>query len=107
MASKSGQKVRLVKCPKCLKILQEDEDVPVYRCGGCSAILQGHYCFHKNSATLLHLILMNLALFYGSHLFGFPWVYLVLSRLRPVVCVWFLSSHELSQLLNLFWWLLL
>ncbi|KAL0736553.1 hypothetical protein Bca4012_012763 [Brassica carinata] len=40
MASKSGQKVRLVKCPKCLKILQEDEDVPVYRCGGCSAILQ-------------------------------------------------------------------
>ncbi|CAN6874873.1 unnamed protein product [Brassica oleracea] len=40
MASKSGQRVRLVKCPKCLKILQEDEDVPVYQCGGCSAILQ-------------------------------------------------------------------
>lgn len=29
-----------MKCPKCLKILQEDEDVPVYQCGGCSAILQ-------------------------------------------------------------------
>ncbi|KAF8115213.1 hypothetical protein N665_0029s0056 [Sinapis alba] len=40
MASKSVQRVRLVKCPKCLKILQEDEDVPVYQCGGCSAILQ-------------------------------------------------------------------
>ncbi|KAJ4883460.1 Uncharacterized protein Rs2_33553 [Raphanus sativus] len=40
MASKSGQKVRLVKCPKCFKILQEYEDVPVYQCGGCSTILQ-------------------------------------------------------------------
>ncbi|CAH8382147.1 unnamed protein product [Eruca vesicaria subsp. sativa] len=40
MASKSGPKVRLVKCPKCLKILQEDEDVPVYQCGGCLTILQ-------------------------------------------------------------------
>ncbi|ESQ40434.1 hypothetical protein EUTSA_v10013098mg [Eutrema salsugineum] len=40
MASQTGQRVRLVKCPKCLKILQEDEDVPVYQCGGCSAILQ-------------------------------------------------------------------
>ncbi|CAN8298184.1 unnamed protein product [Cochlearia groenlandica] len=40
MASKTGQRVRLVKCPKCFKILQEDEDVPVYQCGGCSAILQ-------------------------------------------------------------------
>uniref|UniRef100_A0A1J3I661 Uncharacterized protein n=1 Tax=Noccaea caerulescens TaxID=107243 RepID=A0A1J3I661_NOCCA len=40
MASQLGQRVRLVKCPKCLKILQEDEDVPVYQCGGCSAILQ-------------------------------------------------------------------
>ncbi|KAJ0266370.1 Protein ENHANCED DISEASE RESISTANCE 4 [Hirschfeldia incana] len=40
MASKSGQRVRLVKCPKCFKILQEDEDVPVYQCGGCSTILQ-------------------------------------------------------------------
>ncbi|CAF1696413.1 unnamed protein product [Brassica napus] len=40
MASRLGQRVRLVKCPKCLKILQEDEDVPVYQCGGCSAILQ-------------------------------------------------------------------
>ncbi|EOA22453.1 hypothetical protein CARUB_v10003100mg [Capsella rubella] len=40
MASQTGKKIRLVKCPKCLKILQEDEDVPVYQCGGCSAILQ-------------------------------------------------------------------
>lgn len=45
MASQLGQRVRLVKCPKCLKILQEDEDVPVYQCGGCSAILQGHLNF--------------------------------------------------------------
>ncbi|KFK24940.1 hypothetical protein AALP_AA8G045700 [Arabis alpina] len=36
----ASQRIRLVKCPKCLKILQEDEDVPVYQCGGCSAILQ-------------------------------------------------------------------
>ncbi|KAL1197059.1 Protein ENHANCED DISEASE RESISTANCE 4 [Cardamine amara subsp. amara] len=40
MASQTGKKIRLVKCPKCFKILQEDEDVPVYQCGGCSTILQ-------------------------------------------------------------------
>ncbi|CAN8237246.1 unnamed protein product [Cochlearia groenlandica] len=48
MANRSVQKIRLVKCPKCLKILQEDEDVLVYRCGGCSAILQAK---KQNTAT--------------------------------------------------------
>uniref|UniRef100_A0A7N0TI15 Zinc-ribbon domain-containing protein n=1 Tax=Kalanchoe fedtschenkoi TaxID=63787 RepID=A0A7N0TI15_KALFE len=32
--------VRLVKCPKCSRVLPELADVPVYRCGGCRAILQ-------------------------------------------------------------------
>ncbi|GAA0156217.1 hypothetical protein LIER_13759 [Lithospermum erythrorhizon] len=31
---------RLVKCPKCLKILAELPNIPVYKCGGCGAILQ-------------------------------------------------------------------
>ncbi|XP_039046116.1 uncharacterized protein LOC120186175 [Hibiscus syriacus] len=32
-------KVRLVRCPKCLLVLPEVTDFPVYKCGGCDAIL--------------------------------------------------------------------
>lgn len=32
--------VRFVRCPKCLKILTEFSDIPVYKCGGCGAILR-------------------------------------------------------------------
>ncbi|XP_020518381.1 uncharacterized protein LOC18426860 isoform X2 [Amborella trichopoda] len=35
-----GTKVRLVRCPKCEKLLPEIAEYPVYRCGGCGAILQ-------------------------------------------------------------------
>ncbi|XP_010543674.1 PREDICTED: protein ENHANCED DISEASE RESISTANCE 4 [Tarenaya hassleriana] len=40
MANGTNPKVRFVKCPRCLRVLLEDEDVPVYQCGGCSTILQ-------------------------------------------------------------------
>ncbi|EHA8591758.1 protein ENHANCED DISEASE RESISTANCE 4 [Cocos nucifera] len=33
-------KVRLVRCPKCLKLLVEYADIPVYQCGGCHAVLR-------------------------------------------------------------------
>ncbi|KAK3230338.1 hypothetical protein Dsin_002219 [Dipteronia sinensis] len=36
----STVKVRLVKCPKCRLILPEPTGVPVYKCGGCSTVLQ-------------------------------------------------------------------
>ncbi|KAL7614256.1 protein ENHANCED DISEASE RESISTANCE 4 [Lactuca sativa] len=32
--------LRLVRCPKCRKLLPESPDVPVYQCGGCGAVLQ-------------------------------------------------------------------
>ncbi|XP_023732332.1 receptor-like protein kinase HERK 1 [Lactuca sativa] len=31
---------RLVRCPGCQKVLRESPDVPVYKCGGCGAVLQ-------------------------------------------------------------------
>ncbi|KAL5711477.1 hypothetical protein ACHQM5_021927 [Ranunculus cassubicifolius] len=33
-------KIRIVRCPKCLKLLTELENVPVYRCGGCDTTLK-------------------------------------------------------------------
>lgn len=40
MTSQMNTKVRLVRCPKCRQVLPELADVPVYKCGGCGAILQ-------------------------------------------------------------------
>lgn len=34
-------KVRVVRCPKCDKLLPELANFTVYRCGGCNATLQG------------------------------------------------------------------
>ncbi|XP_058100227.1 uncharacterized protein LOC131245061 isoform X2 [Magnolia sinica] len=34
-----GGKVRVVRCPKCEKLLPEPPNTPVYRCGGCNATL--------------------------------------------------------------------
>ncbi|XP_022743251.1 protein ENHANCED DISEASE RESISTANCE 4-like [Durio zibethinus] len=39
MASGATPKVRLVRCPKCRLVLPEVADFPVYKCGGCDAIL--------------------------------------------------------------------
>lgn len=33
--------VRVVRCPKCKKLLPELVGFKVYRCGGCNAALQG------------------------------------------------------------------
>uniref|UniRef100_A0A1D1ZCE9 Uncharacterized protein At5g05190 n=1 Tax=Anthurium amnicola TaxID=1678845 RepID=A0A1D1ZCE9_9ARAE len=33
-------KMRIVRCPKCLQLLTEFADVPVYKCGACGAVLQ-------------------------------------------------------------------
>lgn len=43
MDSGSTHKVRLVRCPKCRQLLPEPADVEVYKCGGCSTVLQGNY----------------------------------------------------------------
>ncbi|XP_030540547.1 protein ENHANCED DISEASE RESISTANCE 4-like [Rhodamnia argentea] len=43
MTDSAAPKVRLVKCPRCRELLRESADVPVYRCGGCSVILQAKY----------------------------------------------------------------
>ncbi|XVF41245.1 hypothetical protein PTKIN_Ptkin01aG0265100 [Pterospermum kingtungense] len=39
MASGTTPQVRLVRCPKCLLVLPEVADFPVYKCGGCDKIL--------------------------------------------------------------------
>lgn len=36
----SSSKLRLVRCPKCENLLPELQNVPVYQCGGCGAVLQ-------------------------------------------------------------------
>ncbi|KAI3974883.1 hypothetical protein MKX01_004994 [Papaver californicum] len=38
--SSSSSKLRLVRCPKCENLLPELQNVPVYQCGGCGAVLQ-------------------------------------------------------------------
>ncbi|KAK4750132.1 hypothetical protein SAY87_027581 [Trapa incisa] len=40
MTNEMAPKVRLVKCPKCRKLLPEPAGVPIYSCGGCGAILR-------------------------------------------------------------------
>ncbi|CAH9126359.1 unnamed protein product [Cuscuta epithymum] len=40
MGDEINAKVRIVRCPKCLQVLQEPSDIPVYKCGGCSTVLQ-------------------------------------------------------------------
>ncbi|OVA01920.1 Protein of unknown function DUF3133 [Macleaya cordata] len=42
-------KLRLVRCPKCDNLLQELPNVPVYKCGGCGAVLQAK--LKKQSVT--------------------------------------------------------
>ncbi|KAJ0705359.1 putative zinc-ribbon domain, plant, protein enhanced disease resistance 4 [Helianthus annuus] len=49
MAGKMNSKVRLVRCPKCLNVLPEPPDVPVYTCGGCGARLQAK---KRNKSTV-------------------------------------------------------
>ncbi|MBA0629264.1 hypothetical protein Godav_023848 [Gossypium davidsonii] len=39
MATETAPKVRYVRCPKCLLVLREVADIPIYKCGGCDAIL--------------------------------------------------------------------
>ncbi|WOH01277.1 hypothetical protein DCAR_0520659 [Daucus carota subsp. sativus] len=41
MSGQANSQVRKVRCPKCMLVLRELPEVPIYRCGGCSAILQG------------------------------------------------------------------
>ncbi|KAJ6744596.1 PROTEIN ENHANCED DISEASE RESISTANCE 4 [Salix purpurea] len=36
----SAAKIRLVRCPKCWNVLVEPQDIPVYKCGGCSTYLR-------------------------------------------------------------------
>ncbi|KAL8137467.1 hypothetical protein V2J09_003468 [Rumex salicifolius] len=42
--SGSKSKVRVVRYPRCRKLLSEPSDVPLYACGGCTTLLQAkHY----------------------------------------------------------------
>ncbi|KAL8539431.1 hypothetical protein ACS0TY_001156 [Phlomoides rotata] len=43
MATQVNTKVRLVKCPKCLKLLAELPGISVYKCGGCGTVLQAKF----------------------------------------------------------------
>ncbi|KAL2897950.1 Protein ENHANCED DISEASE RESISTANCE 4 [Bienertia sinuspersici] len=43
MNNKQQPKVRLVKCPRCSKLLPEPEHVPLYSCGGCGTTLKAKY----------------------------------------------------------------
>ncbi|KAI7736855.1 hypothetical protein M8C21_013611 [Ambrosia artemisiifolia] len=40
MSGKMNSRPRFVRCPRCLNVLPEPADVPVYTCGGCGATLQ-------------------------------------------------------------------
>lgn len=46
-------KIRLVRCPKCLKLLPEMADVPMYQCGWCGVILRAknHNISNQTSQT--------------------------------------------------------
>ncbi|XP_062201917.1 uncharacterized protein LOC133904426 isoform X2 [Phragmites australis] len=35
-----AQKLRFVRCPRCLQLLVEYPSIPVYKCGGCSTVLR-------------------------------------------------------------------
>lgn len=39
----AGAKIRVVRCPKCEKLLPELGNFSVYSCGGCGATLQGEF----------------------------------------------------------------
>ncbi|XP_010244541.1 PREDICTED: uncharacterized protein LOC104588353 isoform X2 [Nelumbo nucifera] len=48
MTRRTATGVRLVKCPKCLVVLQES--APLYKCGGCDTILQAK--IHKDGKSV-------------------------------------------------------
>ncbi|KMT10266.1 hypothetical protein BVRB_5g120230 [Beta vulgaris subsp. vulgaris] len=50
MANQQHPKARLVKCPKCARILPEPKHVPLYTCGGCGTILQAKHYKGKNES---------------------------------------------------------
>ena len=42
MISGPATKIRLVRCPKCWKLLPEVAGIPLYQCGGCGVFLRGN-----------------------------------------------------------------
>ncbi|KAF8394811.1 hypothetical protein HHK36_018747 [Tetracentron sinense] len=44
MTTKPTPKVRLVRCPKCRRLLPELANLPVYECGGCGTVLRAKRC---------------------------------------------------------------
>lgn len=53
MATTSVAKIRLVRCPNCLRLLPEVADVPMYQCGGCGTILRAknHIVSNQNVSS--------------------------------------------------------
>lgn len=41
MTNQGSAQIRLVKCPRCRKILPELPELPIYKCGVCGTVLQG------------------------------------------------------------------
>lgn len=57
MTSKMNTKIRLVRCPKCLLVLPELAEVPVYKCGGCGAVLQAKIRkSDANDGAAIHIV---------------------------------------------------
>ncbi|KAL3653380.1 hypothetical protein CASFOL_003061 [Castilleja foliolosa] len=51
MSSQVNTKVRFVRCPKCLQVLVELPEVPLYQCGGCGTVLQAKSRRPETSST--------------------------------------------------------
>ncbi|XAR66046.1 hypothetical protein NMG60_11012095 [Bertholletia excelsa] len=51
MTKQLTSKLRLVKCPRCRKVLPEVANVPVYRCGGCDVVLQAKKRINDSKET--------------------------------------------------------
>ncbi|XP_076884024.1 uncharacterized protein LOC143533021 [Bidens hawaiensis] len=54
MSNKINTKQRFVRCPRCLNVLSEPTDVPVYKCGGCNATLQAKKRNNSTVSTTSH-----------------------------------------------------
>ncbi|KAF7131799.1 hypothetical protein RHSIM_Rhsim09G0186300 [Rhododendron simsii] len=61
MTGPLSTKLRLVRCPKCLQVLQESPNVPVYMCGGCNTVLQAKKVKNDTKDTDLHIPDPNMA----------------------------------------------
>lgn len=53
--------IRLVRCPKCDKVLPEPTVYTVYQCGGCGAILKGEFQIFLTVICNAHKVFVNMS----------------------------------------------